>query len=462
MVETLLDSQTPVLDALVGVVGATRPQAIPQDCVERFSAAFTDCIGVALAGSGEPGPRTLRQTLSETDGQGEFGIIGSQRKSSLTGAAMANGCAAHALDFDDLHHPWYGHPSAVLVPVLLSVGAQAHSTGREAMAGYTAGLTAGHALAEVVNLEHYRRGWHATATIGTIAAACAAASLIGLGEDAVRHALGIAASQAGGLRANFGTMTKPLHAGLAARNGILAAKLAGSGFEASPNALDSERGFVEIFSGAATSAEVSRFLVDPYRAAYAGLATKLYPACGATHPAITAALELGERHSGLAGRVREITCRANPLVNSILVYPRPRTGAEAKFSLEYSIAVSLLDGQAGLEQFSDERVARDDVQDLLRRIRVLLDPDIDPPGEFGVALHVITDQGKQYRHHVPLPPGKHDRPIDSADLDAKFLACAARRLDAETAMGTLKHVRNVVSCADIGDIVTRLEAPTAF
>ncbi len=218
--------------------------AISERARQRASMAVVDTCGVMLAGAGEPAAR-IAQSMAAEDGVGQCRVVGTSIATSPTLAAFANGVAAHALDYDDMCFVSLAHPSCVLVPAILAAGEVAHADARTLLDAYVVGFEIECRLGVVMNPRHYhQRGWHCTSSIGTLGAAAAVARVLGLDAQATRHALGIAASSACGLKENMGSMVKPLHAGMAARNGVTAAQLAKRGFTASPHAIDGPQGYL--------------------------------------------------------------------------------------------------------------------------------------------------------------------------------------------------------------------------
>ena len=247
-----------------------------------------------LAGAVEPAAEKVRAVVLAEGGGPLALVVGTRLRTSIAGAALANGTAAHALDLDDSHHPGFLHPSAVLVPAVLALGEARGASGSETVAAYLAGLEALTAIGSAINLRHYELGWHATATIGTVAAAVAGARLLRLDAERAGAALGLAASQAGGVRRNFGSMAKPLHAGLAARAGVLAALLAEQGLTAGDEVLEGERGWFDLVAGPGEWDEAAGLaaLDDGFGLAVEGLGIKRFASCGVTHAPIEAALAL--------------------------------------------------------------------------------------------------------------------------------------------------------------------------
>jgi len=417
-----------------------------RDLAER---AFADTVGVLLAGATEPAVAVLAGTIDEFGGPVRAVATGAAM--SARSAALLDGTAAHALDYDDVDDALIAHPSAVLVPALLAAGQAPDVTGEDLLDAFRVGLEAARALAAALGItEHYVLGWHSTGTIGTIAAAAAAARLARLGTDATGHALGIAGSLAAGSRQNFGTMTKPLHAGAAAANGLLAARLAAAGFTADPDQLDGPLGFRTLH--APTHDTDTAPPSEPAPAGPPGLNVKLFPCCYATHSAAEAALDLAREISDPA-EVTAVEVVVPPGGLAPLVHHRPVDGAQAKFCMEYVVAVCLLDRSLTLASFEDDRVRRADVQSLIRLVEVSTTdtastgsvPDV---GSFAVVT-VFTVDGRRLSSRVDRPVGHASRPLSEVQLKSKFLDCVrgAPVTEAERAYDALRGLRRQGSIA---------------
>ena len=393
--------------------------------------AMLDCAGCMIAGSGEAiGSIVARTLLSVSTDAGGVPLIGTKRAATPADSALYHGAIAHALDYDDTNHPAYAHPSAVIVPTALAVAALAGARGRDAVTAHILGVEVFGKLGRALNTEHYTRGWHATATFGSLAAAVVAGRLLRLSEDELVMAIGIAASAAGGLRANFGTMVKPLHAGYAARNGVVAALLAQAGFDASEAALDHRYGYCNVFNdGLTRDLDALRSWGQPVEILTDyGIALKPYPACGATHPGIEAAIAL---HHKIAGRpIERVRAGVCKMAFAPLIHIEANTPLEGKFSLHYCVAAALIDGRVDLATFTPERVADARIRALVPRISMELEPRFADDSEFPTTIAVTLTDGTRLEETVPLALGKPARWPNRAQLEAKFADCALRPLGA--------------------------------
>jgi 2-methylcitrate dehydratase PrpD len=321
----------------------------------------------------------------------------------------------------------------VIAAALFSLAPRVQAGGASGAAvvdAYIVGFEVFGKLGRALNTQHYKRGWHTTGTFGALAAAAAAARLLGLDEQRATMALGIAASSASGLRASFGSMTKPLHAGQAARNGVLAALLAEAGFSASAEAIEHRYGYIGVFNDglAVDPAPLAGMGLDLEILTEHGLALKPYAACGATHPGIEAAERL---HARLGGRsIRAVRAAVCEMAFAPLIHVMPASPLEGKFSLHFCLAAALLHGPVRLATFSDECVNDPAVRALIPRIRMELDPRWKDDGEFATEVVVETEDGETLSEFVPLAQGKPARWFSPERLRAKFDDCASAAMDA--------------------------------
>ncbi len=416
-------------------VASLQADAWPETASATVRRGIADCVGVAFAGAREPVVARVMALVQPAPG-GEARLWIDGRVAPAADAAFANAVAAHALDFDDTGLD--GHPSVVLGPVVVAEAERLGRSWADAVTAYVAGYETWAELLRRDQDKHHGKGWHPTAVFGTVGCAAAAARLRGLSPMQAAHALGIAASMSAGLVANFGSMTKPLQVGLAARNGIVAAGLAEGGVDASSDALESPRGFLAALSPAGRVDLAAPCAAgSPWQIARQGLNIKRYPACYATHRIIDAALSL---QPGLAGRIEEIdlvTVTIGRLQAAMLRSSRPDTPLDAKFSAEYTVACALARGHVDLQDFTEEQVTEPQVQGLLRKVVVLTTHEQDAEEPLFSPADRLTVRFRDGRALEAEPVrralGHASRPIDDASLRAKFLRCATLALDGPTA-----------------------------
>lgn len=420
------DTAAPRLTQAVAAYALGHLGPLPGEIEELTKRTLIDTVGVAVAAREEPPVRILAQTLGDLP-TGSSTVWATGGTTDAPTAALLNGTAGHALDFDDVTDIIYGHPSVVLWPAVFAVAEQEGSDGRSLLEAFVVGFGVQVAMASAMDVRaHYGVGWHSTATIGVIGAAAGVSRLMGLDEPQTRHAIGIAASMAGGSRQNFGTMTKPLHPGLAARDAVYAARLARNGFTADTDQLDSPLGYFSMFApGADVDAALGR-LSGTDALVTAGINVKKYPCCYNTHRTADATLDLRAQEGIDPGDVRSVHVVLEPGGFDPLIHHRPQTGLEGKFSVEYVIAAALLDGRVTLASFTDEAVQRPEAQDLVAKVTWETAP-VPPvgPAEWDQAFSVVTvttDTGR-FGFRTDVPRGDRRAPLSTADLEAKFADC---------------------------------------
>lgn len=398
---------------------------LPEEAARLAERCFVDTVGVTIAGAAADAGR-LAATFSDRNGGtgGPASLIGHGFTTTLTDAAFVNGTAGHALDFDDVSPATSGHPSVPMIAPLLAAGEATDATGRDLLAAFVAGFETQAALAAPLLPSHYEAGWHATATFGTFGTTAAVANLLDLDESATTHALNIAASMPAGLVRNFGSMTKPMHVGQAARSGLTAALLAAEGYTADPNAIGGNRGFFDRYAGAdgvdweafSGPDDDLAFLID-------GIHVKKYPCCYFTHASIAAAEELVQTHDIDPTEVKSVQVIAAEGAGDVLAHADPSTGLEGKFSMEYTIARAVATGRVGLAAFDDDEVSDSTVQRLRDRVTFNTDPE-RPYDWFGGTVTIDLADGQTVSKTREGPPGTHDDPLSDAELREKFVMCA--------------------------------------
>ncbi len=447
---------TPLTQDLARFAAGLDIANIPRHVVERICVAFTDCVGVMTAGTREPSPQLMQSVLAP---RGDESLLaGGLGRASALDAAFINGVAAHALDFDDDAQRG-GHVSAVLVPTILAEGEAVGASGAQMVAAYAVGYET---LAELIWRDpgqHHEKGWHPTGVFGAVAAAAACASLRRLDVTQAAMALGLSASQSAGVIANVGTMAKPFHAGHAAHAGVLAARLAAAGFTAAEDVFEHAPGFLRAFSpGGAIDLETPASVGHEWRLCGSNrLGVKQYPLCYYTHRSIDATVDLMQASPVAVGEIEKITVSISPRNATVLRYHLPQTGLEAKFSIEFAVASTILTGQPGLEHVVDAFVLRPEVQALMKRVVVRIE-ERDDPNRPGYALYdqVIVETRDGRRHEsakVNTIRGGPEFPLAREALWAKFDSCmryggtegSTRRLfDALMALDKVAHVRELV------------------
>ncbi len=364
-----------IVTALAERICALSYDGLPDAAVEWAKVGILDTVGVTLAGSVEPCAQIVRRVAAAP---GPALVFGTATRLAVADAALVNGTASHALDFDDCSNTLGGHPSVPVLPALFALADARTVTGRDFIAAYVAGFETETRIARAVNFHHYDKGWHPTATLGVFGAAAAASHLMGLTTAQTATALAIAASFSSGLKANFGTMTKPLHVGHCSRNGAMAALLAREGFTASADVFEHRQGFFEVFNGAGNydADAVLRDWAAPLDIVTPGIAIKRYPCCGSTHPAIDAMLDLVDAHALTPDDVARIVSWTHPRRLAHTNRPTVRSALDAKFSVQYCLARALVDRQVVLSHFDDGAYLDPRVADVMARVEAAPHPDM--------------------------------------------------------------------------------------
>jgi 2-methylcitrate dehydratase PrpD len=432
-------------------IAGLRYQDIPKEAIPFIHTGFTDCAGVMIAGADEPAPQLVRAMLAPSGNEATL-LFGAGRASAPE-AAWINGTAAHALDFDDVAQR--GHPSAVLVPAILAEAEAIGASGEAMVLAYAAGYET---WAELVRREpdpHHTKGWHPTGIFGSIGAAAACASLRRLNAEQAAHAIALGASQSAGLMSNFGTMTKPFHAGRSAHAGVVSARLAEKGFTAALDALEHAQGFLGAVSPAGKADRESALEAGiVWKLPRDGVAVKKYPLCYCTHRALDGMLDLLKAQRVDAGKVSRVTVSTSPRYATILRNHAPQTGLEAKFSMEFAMASALIAGRAGPAELTDGFVRRPEVQALIKRVVVKQDEREDPavPGHAIYDEVTIESDSGARSMKVTRVRGGPELPLSREELWTKFEGCvqagstrvpAKDLFDALMSLERLPQVRNL-------------------
>src|ERR1044071_3551225 len=407
---------------------------IAPEVIERARGFILDGLGVALAGSTEKGSRILHDYVRRMDGAGEATVVGTSVLAPAAKAALANGVAGHAMDYDDTQlsaskEAVYGlltHPTTPVLAAVLALGQKQKITGADFLLAYILGVEVECRIADAINPRHYQSGFHSTATMGGLGAAMAAGKILGLKEPQLLTTLGIAASMASGLRENFGTMTKPLHAGRAAENGVSTALLARDGFTAAPNILEARRGFFNAMAGGFDENKVSGRLGSPYFMKQPGISVKPYPSGSLSHPAQDLILDLVRAHDLKAEDIEHIDVGTNSNVPNALIYPMPKTALEGKFSIPFCMAIAVIERKAGIAQFQDRKVRDQKVIELMKRITLYVDEELERLGYDQVRsrLRVKLKDGRVVEDRYDVARGHPEKPLTWNELSEKFRDCA--------------------------------------
>ena len=437
-------------------INALRYEDLPPEAIHWAKVGILDTIGVTLAGSREDAARLVERAL--VPGAGPSVVFGSDRRAGPLDAAAINGAASHALDFDDCNNTLGGHPSAPLLPALFALADDVGASGRDFLTAYVTGFEVETKIAMGVHLHHYTKGWHPTATLGTFGAAAACARLLKLSDDQTATALAIAASLASGIKANFGTMVKPLHVGHCTRNGLFAALLARGGYTANANSVfEHKHGFFEVFNGA-SNYDASKILpawANPLDIVKPGIAIKQYPCCGSTHSALDAMLGLARKHKPAADDIEGVDVWTHARRLEHTNRPEPKSDLDAKFSVQYCMARALLGRRIAIEHFDGKAYDEPAVRKLLPRVHAAPYTTAQFPADnhFGAEVKVTLRGGRVLAAKVDQPFGRtSDNPLPAALLKEKFENCSARVLPQDAIARLYTAIQGFENLKDVREI----------
>lgn len=453
-----------LLEQIAEKIVAIRYDGLPGEAVFWAKAAILDTVGVTLAGASEDCARIVEKTLAVGGGHGPCLVFGSDRRTGPLDAALINGTEAHALDFDDVSNSLGGHPSAPILPAVFALADSEDCDGKAFVAAYVAGFETETRIARGVHFHHYEKGWHPTATLGVFGATAACCHLMGLSAAQTATALAVAASFASGIKANFGTMTKPLHVGHTARHALFAAMLARDGFTANHGAMEHKQGFLEVFNGVGTY-NTEAMLKDwgnPYDVVRPGPGFKQYPCCGSTHPPLDALLALRREHALPADKIVRIDSWTHPRRLAHTNRPDPTSGLDAKFSVQYCLARAALQGQIRLEDFEGD--AHDDpaVRALMAHIHAAPHPDAGTANEeaLGAEVRVTFANGEIIAQKVSAALGRGpDNPMPEGALSAKFVNCAGRALPPGSVARLQQMLETLETAPSVRAVVAAIATP---
>ncbi|OPY65893.1 MAG: 2-methylcitrate dehydratase [Syntrophorhabdus sp. PtaU1.Bin050] len=416
---------------------------LPEDVVEAAKRCFLDWIGVTLAGADDPAIEILLRVVKDQGGKKQATILDYGIKTSMLQAALVNGTMAHTLDYDDAHSVVRTHPSAPLIPALLALAEHARLSGKELIAAFVAGYETTIRMGYALGKEYYNRGWHATAVLGRLGTAAGTARLLRLGAEKTDIALGLAATQAGGVRDVFGTMGKPFHSGKAAMDGLLAALLAKEGFTIPTDMLGERSGFAAVFSPEYNPEMISDELGNKYHVLQNSF--KPYAACLLVHPVIDGLITLREKHHINPEAVESVRLEVAPLNMKVAGNPEPKDGTEAKFSIHFGAAIAIIRGNAGNSIFTDEAVCDPVVSRLMKRITISADSSL---GETEARITVALKDGTNYFKHVVAPKGDPANPLTFAELEEKFRDLTEKKIGSRQSNGIVEMIANLEKLDD--------------
>ncbi len=428
--------QTPGLTKYVAeFVRNTKFTDLPADVIDLGKKSILDGLGLALAGSRAESGKLFRAYMASL-GLPDRGatVMGTATKLPPRFSAFANGLAIHVEDFDDTQlavgkDRTYGllvHPTAPVLPAALAFAENAGSSAKDFLVAYHLGVEVECKIAEAISPRHYEEGFHSTGTCGVFGGTTACAKLRGFDESQISRAFGIAASQSSGLRENFGTMMKSFHAGHAAEVGVFATELTALGWSGAEQILEADRGFFRAFGGSYDPAAIFRKLGQPWTIVNPGVSIKPYPCGSLTHPGMTEIERLIRTQKIKAADVELVEVGTNHNMLNTLIHHRPKNNLQAKFSMEFCIAILLVEGNAGLGEFTDAVVNRPDVQQMIERVRFYTDPEAEKAGydKMTTILKIHLRDGHVIAGRADFGKGSPVNPMSYDEVAEKFHGCA--------------------------------------
>lgn len=436
---------------LAKFVTRTSFEDLPADVITMGKKCLLNWLGVAIGACKHPSVDMAISVAKEVGDRKEATVFGREEKLDVFFASLVNGMSSHIFDFDDTHLETVIHPTGPVAPVAFALGEKFELSGREVLLSFILGAEVELRVGKTVYPAHYDVGWHITSTAGTFGAAAAAGRLLDLDEDQMVMALGLAATQASGLREMFGTMTKPFHVGKAAMNGLLSATLAKRGFTSSKAGIEAKRGFASVtasnfdlskaIAGLGNDYELMRNAFKPY-------------ACGVvSHPVIDAAIKLRNEYNIKPEEVKELNFRVNPLVTELTGKTEPVTGLEGKFSSYHSAAVSLIDGQASVAQYSDDKVIDPLVVAMRRKVNFREEKGIRKDECFCTA---VLKDGKEVDIHIDHALGSIECPMSQKDLENKFRALTESVIPLEQTNKWIEQVKNIEAWKNCAQVIASI------
>ena len=428
---------------------------IPESATQQAKQSILDGLAAMVAGSATPVGHSIIRFISSCGGAPESKVIPTDLRCPVALAALAMGTMGHALDYDDSSISLAGHPTTTILPAALAAGDKMEASGREVLIAFVAGVETACKIGRMVNPDHFNRGFHPTSTIGVFGATVAAGRLLKLSEEELSYGLGIAGSLSSGLQVNFGTLTKPLHAGFAAQHGVVSAILAKEGVTSSKSIFEGNQGFFKAFVGKPIDpSQITHSIGIAFDLVNPGMVHKLYPSCSRTQAAIHGLLELVNKYGISPDQIASIECGTDEKAPEILNFPKPRTEDEGKFSMQFCLALAAANRKVSISDFCRERLDDPKIAELMDKIKMFIDPKIVDLGQekrLAVSLNVKLVNGKEYVV-LHFPKGFNENPILEDELIRKYRNCVGLVLNEEKVEQSLELVLNLERIENIRNL----------
>lgn len=443
-----------VTEQLAKFVVETTYEDIPQKAIDIAKEISLDCLGTTLAGSSDKAGQIITNLTKDMGGTPESTIIGGGFKSSLPQAALANGTMAHALDYDDMGLSM-GHPSVPVLPVVLGLGEKLGLSGKEILTAHITGFEIQGKIG-YGSQELYSTGWHPTGVFGVMGATAAAAKLLKLNIDQTRMAFGIAASHASASKPNMGSMTKPLHAGNAARGGIVSALLAKEGYTADPEIIEHPLGyaFAYIREGRFDLNKMMNHLGNPWHIIEPGVTLKKYPCCGGNHAPLDALFKMMDEYKFNYKDVESVTVECDKAVGLMLSFEEPENGYQGKFCLQYNIAAALVDGYLNKETYHDDKVHNPKIQQTMKKVNKVVHWDWDRAfGTWKSPVTVILNNGQRIEEPGDFIYGSPKMPLPIDKILEKYRDNSLGIIDENNITASAELMLNLESVKNISKLM---------
>ncbi len=442
------------------IIGVSK-EALPQEAFEKIKDCLLDFFACSIVGSKDKIGSSIVDFTRSAGGLRESTVICGNLMTSCQMAALANGTMAHALDFDDLSSSIPGHPSAPVLPVALALGEKLSLSGKKILQAAIIGFEVECKVGRLTHPQLSKKGWHPTAILGTLGATACSGLLSGLEDAEMSQALGISSSLAGGLKANFGSMTKPLHTGMAAHNGIMAAELARRGWTAGSQPMEGRFGFLNNFAENCSLDTGFKEFAHPLEVISPGIRFKRYPSCGGTHPAIDALASLIRENNLNPRDIKRITCYVTPHIHAVAMKDKPTTRLEGKFSIPFCLATYLLHGKLELKHFQDETINSKEIKEMMGRIEIVEKPEFSEDGYSGqkTLVEIERESGEMLTEKIGTqkrPPGET---FTEDELIGKYKNCLAGIIPEERANKILGGILDFENLTDIKEFMGLVRIP---
>ena len=457
-------------EKIAGFIVDTDYEKIPRDAVDKAKRTALDCLGAALAGVTEPVGKTISAYVTKLGGSAQASLFGAGIKVSVADAALANGCIAHALDYDDCGVK-IGHPSVLVLPAVLSLGEHLGASGRDILTAYILGLEVEGKLALHADFKLMQSRLNHQSWYGSIGAAAACAKLLRLDVANTRMTLGIAANFACGLSANHGRMAGAMAAGNACRNGVIAALMAQEGITANPDIIEAKNGFYDTLVGAGhyDAERMAQSLGKPFYIESPGIGLKKYPSCYHTHRALDGVFQLLGEHRLSHKDIAEVDVGTSERAMRVLAFSEPETPYQAKYSMPHCIAAAVVDHQVTLDTFTSDKMNDRDIIETKKKVHLSFPDipiwpglaDVSPDTEFvGNPVTIRTTDGRSYNARVDIPRGDPALPLTDDELLAKYRDCGRAQLTKDGLQRSVDLVLGLETMVDIGTLIATLESPS--